>query len=561
MLQSIANAYSFVSGLNAAGMAALDKLLAPELKAPWLPDPRNEPQLQAYYSEAGLMLYGGAAGGGKTDLLIGLALTAHQNAVIFRKQSTDLRGIEERLTQLAGRDGWNGTLKTLRRDQRLIELGHLEKPGSEESWRGRPHDFIGFDEGGQLSKHKVRFVLGWLRSVDPKQRRRAIIASNPPTGGEGEWLIEWFAPWLDPKYDKPALQGELRWAVTAPDKDGTTIWLPDGSPIVFTGQREWRYASEAEIAQGDSNNDVVQPQTRTFIQSLLRNNPYLANTGYRAQIQLLPEPLRTQLLNGDFIVGREDHEWQVIPTAWVRMAQERWKPNPPVGAMMTAIGVDVAQGGGDRTVLAPRFGPWFAPLVERPGILTPTGSHVAALVVEHRRDRAIIVIDMGGGYGGAVKMRLNDNGIGVGETIEHLRPFNGANASDERSKDRQLGFANKRAEAMWRFREALDPDQNGGSPIALPPDPQILGDLTAPRWKLTPRGIQIEDKDELKKPERLGRSPDKGDAIIQAWSEGEKGLVLAARKAARIGDNKSMPKFPRSDDLPSERGTGWLGRS
>lgn len=551
MFAAIGDPKAYVASLSAEQKAELDRLLAVELSAKWLPDPRNEPQLQAYYSEADLLLFGGGAGGGKTDLVCGTALNLHQNSVIFRKQSTDLRGIEERILALAGHEGWNGTLKTLRFNGKLLELGHLEKPGSEESWRGRPHDFIGFDEGAQLSKHKVRFVMGWMRSADPKQRRRAIIASNPPTGGEGEWLIEWFAPWLDPKFTKPAIQGELRWAVTAPDRDGTTVWVPDSAPIVFTGGIEWRYATEAEVAQGDDNPDVVQPQTRTFIQSLLRNNPYLANTGYRAQIQALPEPLRSQLLNGDFVVGREDHEWQVIPTAWVRAAQERWTASPPNSAQMTAIGVDVAQGGADRTVLAPRHGPWYAPLVERPGILTPTGSDVAALVVQVRRNNAVIVMDMGGGYGGSAKERLNDNSITV-------RPFNAANSSGEFTKDKQLGFVNKRSEAMWRFREALDPDQDGGSGIRLPPDPQILADLTAPRWRLTSRGILIELKEDLKKPERLGRSPDKGDAIIMAWSEGEKGIVAAMKKLART--TSAIKQIIPRNDLPMERGTGWMGR-
>lgn len=552
-LSAIKDPFAYVAGLSPDQKSELDKLIAPALRMPWHPDPRNEPQIQAFYSDADLMLFGGAAGGGKSDLLCGVAITQHTNSVIFRKQGSDLRGIEERITGLVGRDGWNGQLKTLRRGNQLIELGHLERPGSEESWRGRPHDFIGFDEGGQLSKYKVRFVLGWLRSADPKQRRRSIIGSNPPTGGEGEWLLEWFAPWLDPAFARPAVQAELRWAVTAPDREGTTVWVPEGAPIVFTGGREWRYATDKEIAQGDANSDVVQPQTRTFIQSLLRNNPYLANTGYRAQIQALPEPLRTQLLNGDFVVGREDHEWQVIPTAWVRAAQDRWTPNPPSGSLMSAIGVDVAQGGADRTVLAPRHGPWYAPLVERPGLLTPTGSHVAALVVEFRRNKAIVIMDMGGGYGGAAKQRLNDNQIDV-------TPFNAAHASEAKTKDKQLSFANRRSEAMWRFREALNPDQDGGSPIMLPRDPQLTADLTAPRWKLTARGILIEPKEDLKKPERLGRSPDKGDAVIMAWSEGEKALVLAVKNADRLAKLEKAKESIRARSLQSSGdGTGWMG--
>lgn len=539
-----AESRQYIASLSEKEKIELDKIIAAELKAKWLPDPRNEPQLQAYYSEADLLLFGGAAGGGKSDLLCGTALNQHRNSVIFRKQSTDLRGIEERILSLAGHNGWNGTLKTLRFDDgKLLELGHLEKPGSEESWRGRPHDFAGFDEGAQLAKQKVRFVLGWLRSVDPKQRRRAIIATNPPTGGDGEWLIEWFAPWLDPAFQNPARQGELRWAATAPDKEGTTIWLPDGRPIVFIEGLKWRHATDEEIAQGDDNEEVLQPQTRTFIQSLLRNNPYLANTGYRAQIQALPEPLRSQLLKGDFVVGREDHEWQVIPTAWVKAAQARWKPETE--EPMSAIGVDVAQGGADRTVLAPRHGPWYAPLIERPGILTPTGSHVAALVVECRRNGAVVVMDMGGGYGGAAKQRLNDNEIEVW-------PFNAANDSTEKTKDQQLAFYNKRSEVLWRFREALDPDQDKGSDIALPPDPQILADLTAPRWKLTSRGILIEPKEDLKKPERLGRSPDKGDAIVIAWSEGQKAIAAMEKRK-----NKKIAA-PREVSSSNGDGTGWM---
>jgi hypothetical protein len=39
--------------------------------------PNVGPQTEAYFCEADELFYGGQAGGGKTDLLIGLALTAH----------------------------------------------------------------------------------------------------------------------------------------------------------------------------------------------------------------------------------------------------------------------------------------------------------------------------------------------------------------------------------------------------------------------------------------------------------------------------------------------------
>ncbi len=540
MSSTLAELEKYVASLSKPELAELDRMLAPELKALWLPDPDNEPQTQAYYSKADLMLFGGSPGGGKSDLLVGLALTEHHRSVIFRSQSVDLRGLEERIITIAGRDGWNGADKILRRDGKILELGHLAKPGAELSWQGRAHDFIGFDEGAQLSRAKVSFVMGWLRSVIPNQRRRVVIASNPPTGGEGEWLVEWFAPWLDPKYIRPAKAGELRYAVTAPDRDATTIWLQDKDPVIFLNDREFRKATKEEL----SREDVITPLARTFIPSMLRDNPYLRDTGYRAQLQALPEPLRSQLLNGDFMAGRADHEWQVIPTAWVKEAQARWTPTPPDRAGMTAIGVDVAQGGMDHSTLARRHGPWYDHVISRPGIETPNPSDVAGMVVTHRRNGAVVIVDMGGGYGGGVSERLTDNEIPVVK-------YNGANESSAKtSDDAKIGFVNKRAEIHWKFREALDPDQDGGSPIALPPDPQILADLTAPRWKLSARGIQIESKEELKKPERLGRSPDKGDAIVMAWSEGEKALIRKMKK--RIKPSVETHREWSGD------GGGWL---
>jgi hypothetical protein len=125
-------------------------------------------------------------------------------------------------------------------------------------------------------------------------------------------------------------------------------------------------------------------------------------------------------------------------------------------------------------------------------------------------------------------LRLSDNGIvAVG--------FNGARGSIAKTRDGQLSFANKRAEAWWKFREALDPDQEFGSAISLPPDASIKSDLAAPRWELTPRGIKIEDKDEIRR--RLGRSPDDGDAIVMCLSEG-------ARAAARQMREQRRPPRP-----------------
>jgi hypothetical protein len=53
----------------------------------WVPN--AGPQTEAYYSEADEIFYGGEAGGGKTDLGGGLALTEHQRSLIVRRINKD----------------------------------------------------------------------------------------------------------------------------------------------------------------------------------------------------------------------------------------------------------------------------------------------------------------------------------------------------------------------------------------------------------------------------------------------------------------------------------------
>lgn len=265
--------------------------------------------------------------------------------------------------------------------------------------------------------------------------------------------------------------------------------------------------------------EILPPRSRTFIPGKLEENPDLAQTGYAAVLGYADKSLRN-LASGKFEASLPDDEWQVIPTSWITAAQERWKPTPPEDVPMTAMGVDVAQGGDDETVLAPRHDWWFAPIIAVPGAKTPNPSDTAALVIKNRRDGAAIIVDCGGGYGGGVVDWLRNNQIVA-------VPHKGGSGSSKRTKDRLHAFLNKRAEVIWRFREALDPEQPGGCPIALPPDAALRADLASYHYSIEPRGIQIEDKDQIKK--RIGRSPDKGDAVVMAWSEGmdalRKGLV------------------------------------
>jgi hypothetical protein len=265
--------------------------------------------------------------------------------------------------------------------------------------------------------------------------------------------------------------------------DGKEQWLETGAPF-------------------EHNGEIVTPKSRTFIPAKVQDNPYYMATGYESQLQLLPEPLRSQLLNGDFNAALDDDPWQVIPTQWVLDAQERWTPE--CDGLLDGLGVDPARGGDDRTAIAQRRGNWFD-VKGWPGKITPDGPSVAALVINELADDALVALDIIG-IGSAVYDAL------TAQNIRRVLDVNFANATQAMDKSGRFKMRNVRAEAWWAMREALDPQS--GNEIALPPSSEVRADLCAPRWKLTVSGILIEDKDDTKK--RLGRSPDFGDALVLA---------------------------------------------
>jgi hypothetical protein len=290
---------------------------------------------------------------------------------------------------------------------------------------------------------------------------------------------------------------------------------------------------EVEVEDGSSvvhNGHVIRPQSRTFIPSKVQDNPFLMETGYEATLQALPEPLRSQMLEGSFTAGKEDDIWQMVPSGWVDEAMQRWKEEGKFGRKMSSVGVDVARGGKDSTVVSTRFDWWFDKLRSYPGSETPDGAMVAGIVFALSSDHAPIHVDVIG-VGSSVVDHLKGNNV-------HCVAVNGAERADEGARDRATGrmrFRNRRAQCYWRFRELLDPGNRNN--VQLPLDTKLKADLCAPRWKLTSSGILVESKDEIKK--RLGRSPDYGDAVVLAAIETEKNsgsyLGKVWRKTVRKG--------------------------
>lgn len=436
-----------------------------------------------------------------TGLLIGLAMNEHHRSMIVRKQFADLQGVIDNAKDIAGSpDGFIGGTrpKYNKPDGGVI---HFEGMGSvvgiDTSKQGTPHDFIGIDEGAQLPENAVRMLLGWLRTKKENQRCRMVIASNPPLDTVGDWLVEFFGAWLNTNHPNPAKPGELRYYII--NENGESEEVNGLTPVERNGEKYF-------------------PHSRTFVPAGIEDNPFIIADEYRRQLQAMPEPYRSILTSGNFMLARKDADFQVIPSAWVHAAQQRWTDRPPNGMAMTAMAFDPAGGGRDSAELAIRYGGWFAPLVSVQGAETADGSASAATIVKHRRDGCPVVIDVGGGYGGSVTMRLKDNQIDA-------NAFDGSKGSTAKTKDGSLAFANKRAEAWWKMREELDPDQEGGSVVMLPPDSELRSDLTTPTWHLASRGIQIESKEEIRK--RIGRSPGKGDAVVMALAPANRAVMRA----------------------------------
>lgn len=221
---------------------------------------------------------------------------------------------------------------------------------------------------------------------------------------------------------------------------------------------------------------------------------------------------------GEFAASEEDG---VIPLSWVEAAIDRWLELRDAKKLpkykIDRVGVDVARGGSDKSTLALKA-KWVVTELRTLDVsdtMIVTGE-ARALLRRHKSARAVVDVI---GLGAGVFDRLREQGMPV-------EPFNAGEKTDRLDKSGEFGFVDTRSAAWWNMRELLDPDS--GEPVALPPDDELIGDLTAPRWWATSGGkIKVESKDELRKPSRLGRSTDKADAVVMAfWEDSNFGVAF-----------------------------------
>ena len=247
---------------------------------------------------------------------------------------------------------------------------------------------------------------------------------------------------------------------------------------------------------------------------------------------------------GEFCADDED---AIIPLSWVEAAVERWrewdKAGRPDRDGIQVAGVDVARSGKDKSAIAIRLGDVIAGVETfiRSDTMETTGK-VKRVLDAHPGMRAVIDVI---GIGAGVFDRLREMGLPVD-------PFTAGQKTHRTDKSGLLHFVNLRSFAWWATRDALNPAF--GATLAIPPDDELIGDLTAMHKKDMSDGrIMAEPKDDIRK--RLGRSTDKGDAVVQAvqaatggWAEayGTTGLCAKCDRMFRpdLPDGKMRTHCP-----------------
>lgn len=268
--------------------------------------PNPGPQTDFLASSENEVLYGGAAGGGKTMALIADPMryfdNGNFNGIILRRSTDELREIVWKTQELypqafpGAKWGEKKSQWTFPSGAR-IWLTYLDRPEDVLRYQGQAFSYIAFDE---LTQHPTPFAYLYmksrLRTTDPTLPTFLRATTNP--GGPGH-------SWVRKMYIDPAPANQ---AFAATD-------IETGKTLVYP----------------ESHEKAGQPLfTRRFIPASLYDNPYLtADASYEANLLSLPEMQRRQLLEGDWDVAdgaafpefkKADHVIEPfdIPNEWRR---------------------------------------------------------------------------------------------------------------------------------------------------------------------------------------------------------------------------------------------------
>jgi len=206
-----------------------------------------------------------------------------------------------------------------------------------------------------------------------------------------------------------------------------------------------------------------------------------------------------------------DESDNVIPLAYLDNSEQRFEQDEK--SCSIDIGVDVARYGTDSSIIAARAG--RAPLLEKVirqksnmGVVGALQEVVHTLGKHRVEVIKIDVVGMGSGVVDRLK-ELQD----AGGFPSHIKIIGVNVAMLPRNKKK---FARQRDELWWLFREGLQKETISTYNMSA----DSLKEFAEPTYFFTSSGkIQVESKEELRKSNRLGRSPDFADAWVLAFAE------------------------------------------
>ena len=207
-------------------------------------------------------------------------------------------------------------------------------------------------------------------------------------------------------------------------------------------------------------------------------------------------PLFQASVLGQFPEALED---TLISTSPVMQATDRWRDSAPETQAPWDLGVDVARFGADKTILCARRG---SRVEDTWQLVHADTMHLVGRIVElvRRHGTRAVFVDAAG-VGGGVVDRLRE----LGQPVVEVQVGSAAKNSAR--------FLNLRAEIFWELRRRFL-----AGDIAIPDDPELIGQLLALRYDFTSSGqVQIEGKPEMRR--RGLPSPDKADALALAFMD------------------------------------------
>ena len=251
--------------------------------------PNEGPQTDFLAAPEKDVLYGGAAGGGKSfAMLIDPLRYCHKKAhraLILRRTMPELRELIDKSREIYPKAFDGAKFKEVEKVWNFpsgakVEFGFLEKESDVYRYQGQAYSWIGFDEITHLpTEFGWNYLASRLRTTDPSIETYLRCTANP--GGSG-------ASWVKKRY------------VEAADEN-TTFVGSDGL-------------------------------TRKFIPAKLSDNPFLAEDGkYETMLKSLPATQRKQLLEGNWDVAEGaaftefDVSLHVIPPFEIPVWWERVK--------------------------------------------------------------------------------------------------------------------------------------------------------------------------------------------------------------------------------------------